>query len=362
VVFTASGFAMVCYDGCMIVVIIAGGSGTRLWPLSTPTYPKHLLKIDGDKRSLLQHTYDRAKKLTDSVYVVPDISHVEHVKEQLSELPEDAFVTEPGRRGTANCIVAALAHITDKHDANEPIAFIASDHYIRDTDGFASSFQVAAEASEKAKRIVLVGVEPDHPATGFGYIQKDGLYDAEAVVFDVHSFKEKPEYAVAQQYVQSGNYLWNCSYFIGSLETFQDKMKKHAPGMLENYQKLLAAKNPEEYAEIYLSFKNDTIDYALMEHLDDLLVVPAAFDWMDLGSYSDLHKAVVSNEQGNHIFGPGVELEGVENSFVQNFEEKPVAVVGLDNVVVINTKDGILVARKDQAQKIGEVSKRISKK
>jgi mannose-1-phosphate guanylyltransferase len=345
----------------MIVVIIAGGSGTRLWPLSTPSYPKHLLKIDGDDRSLLQHTYDRAKKLTDKVYVVPDISHVEYVKEQLGDLPEDAFVTEPGRRGTANCIVAALAHITDRHDPDEPIAFTAADHYIRDTDGFASSFALAAEASVKAKRIVLVGIEPDHPATGFGYIKKHGLYDEEAMVFNVHSFKEKPDYKLAQEFVRSGNYLWNCSYFIGSLNTFQDKMKAKGPTMFENYQKLVATKSPKEYKKIYLSFESDAIDYALMEHMDDLLVVPAAFDWMDLGSYGDLHKAVSSDEQGNHVFGPGVELEDVDNSFVQNFEDKPVAVVGLDNVVVVNTKDGILVARKDQAQKIGVVSKRISK-
>lgn len=348
--------------GSMITVIIAGGSGTRLWPLSTPTYPKQLLKIDGDKLSLLQHTYERAKKFSKHVYVVPDISHVQHVKEQLKGLSEECFVTEPGRRGTANCIVAALAHLTGKHDADEPIAFIAADHYVRDVAGFANSFRVAAEASKKSKRIVLVGVEPDYPSTGFGYIQKDGLHDKDDFVFNVHSFKEKPEYKVAQRYVQSGNYLWNCSYFIGSLNTFQEKMKSYALGMHRNYGKLVAAKTPKEYQEIYLSFKSDTIDYALMEKLDDLLVVPAAFDWMDLGSYGDLHKAVTSNEQGNHIFGDSVELEDVENSFVQNFEDKPLAVVGLDNVVVVNTKDGILVARKDSAQKIGVVGKRIASK
>lgn len=347
----------------MITVIIAGGSGTRLWPLSTPSYPKQLLKINGDKNSLLQHTYSRAKGMSDEhVYVVPDISHAHHVREQLAGLKEEAFITEPGRRGTANCIVAALAHVGKRHDPDEPIAFVAADHYIRDNEGFAHSFRVAAEASKKSGRIVLVGVEPDHPAVGFGYIQKDGVYDEEAFVYDVHSFKEKPEYDVAQEYVRSGNYLWNCSYFIGSLNTFKNKMQEHSPSLYDNYERLVATETPEDYEKTYLSFENDTIDYALIEKVQDLLVVPAAFDWMDLGSFSDLHKAVDSNESGNHVFGDHVEIEDSENTFVQNFEDKPVAVVGMDNVVVINTKDGILVARKDLSKKIGEVSKRINAK
>src|SRR5687767_8463356 len=121
----------------MITVIIAGGSGTRLWPLSTPTYPKQLLKINSDDNSLLQHTYERAKNLSgSSVYIVPDTSHAHHVQEQLKDAGKDAFITEPGRRGTANCIVAALAHVSKRHDADEPIAFVAADHYVRDSEGF----------------------------------------------------------------------------------------------------------------------------------------------------------------------------------------------------------------------------------
>ena len=344
----------------MIIVIIAGGSGTRLWPLSTPDYPKHLLKLNNDTRSLLQNTYDRAKKLTDDIYVIPDISHAHHVKEQLPELGADGCITEPGRRGTANCIVAALSHLTDKYDDTEPIAFLHADHYIRDVDGFVHSFKVASDASQKAGQIVLVGVEPDHPATGLGYIQKDGMYDEGTFVFNVHSFKEKPDFDLAQQYVQSGNYLWNCGYFIGSLGTFKKSMEKHSPTMLANYQKLLAAKSDEEYAKIYLSFESDAIDYALMERADDLLVVPASFDWMDLGSFNDLHKAIGGDKQGNHTHGKRVEIEGVENSFIQNHGDIPVAVIGLDNVVVINSPNGILVARKDLAQKVGEVSKRFN--
>lgn len=341
----------------MICVIIAGGSGTRLWPLSTPDYPKHLLSLTG-RRSLLQHTYRRAATISNDIYVLTDASHAKHVKEQLPQLVDDAFIIEPGRRGTASCIVAALHHISTRHSKNEPIAFLAADHYIRDTAGFTHSFKVAEVAAEKDSRIVLIGVEPDYPATGFGYIQKNGLFDEKSFVFNVHSFKEKPPYDVASEYVKSGNYLWNCGYFVGSLNAFVRNMKDHAPQLYENYQALGKTKGKEQYARVYLGFEANTIDYALIENVDDLLVVPATFDWMDLGSYGDVHKAVESDELGNYVRGDRVEIEDVQNSFIHDDQNKPLAVIGLDNIVVVNTAHGIIVARKDMSQKIGEVSKR----
>jgi mannose-1-phosphate guanylyltransferase/mannose-6-phosphate isomerase len=345
----------------MIVVIIAGGSGSRLWPLSTPSFPKQLLKVNGDSRSLLQNTYERARKLTDAekIYVVPEVSLMEHVKEQLPEFNEDNFVIEPARRGTAHCILAALDHISKRHDADEPIAVLSSDHYIRDVEGFVHSFKVAAESSQENGRIVLVGVEPDHPATGFGYIQKDQLLDEDKFVFNVHSFKEKPDHATAQEYVNSGSYLWNCGYFVGSINTFKNTMQADAPALLESYERLHQAQ-PADYENVYLQFESISIDYALIEKVHNLLVVPASFDWMDLGSFGDLAKAVDTDDQNNHVMGK-VEIEEVENSFIENQEDKPVAVIGLDNVVVVNTPNGIVVARKDLSQKVGDVSKRFQK-
>lgn len=345
----------------MIVVIIAGGSGTRLWPLSTPEFPKHLLRVNGDKYSLLQHAYRRASNLTSSIYIVPEVSHLEHVKEQLPDVPEDHFIVEPARRGTASCIAAALAHIEAQgHDPDEPIVSVAADHFIRDIDGFAHSFRVAEAASKKHGRLVLVGVEPDHPETGFGYIEKGSLIDENQFIFEVASFKEKPDYNLAKQYFESGKYLWNCSYFMASLNTFKRVMQQYAPTMFQSYQSL-AATNPQEYEQTYLGLESIAIDYALIEKVKDLLVVPASFDWMDLGSFSDMYKAVDQDEQGNHTKGK-VELEDVQNSYIQNHEDKPVAVIGLDNVVVVNTPAGILVARKDMSQKVGDVSKRIGSK
>lgn len=350
--------ALVCYSEGMIVVIIAGGSGTRLWPLSTPAYPKHLLKINGDDRSLLQNAYDRAKLLTNTIYVITEAGHAHHVQEQLPDLPESAFIIEPARRGTASCIVAGLEHIARESDRDEPIAFMAADHYVRDVAGFRHSFEVAARISKQEGSLVLVGVEPDHPATGFGYIQKGELVNEDQFVFSVVDFKEKPTHDVAQNYLRSGNYLWNCGYFVASTNTFLSSMERHAPELLANFRSLENAPSREAYTERYLGFENIAIDYALIEKADDLLVVPASFDWMDLGSFADIAKAVSTDEAGNYRSGY-VEVEEAENTFVQNLEDKPVAVIGLDNVVVVNTPHGILVARKDLAQKVGEVSKRL---
>lgn len=350
----------VWYDETMIVVIIAGGSGSRLWPLSTPTYPKQLLQVNGDQRSLLQNAFARAQQLTDTnnIYIVPEQSMAEHVRTQLPELPEDHLIIEPARRGTASCIVLAMAEIGKRHGHDEPIIFVHSDHYIRDTAGFVHSVRVASDAATKHGRMVLVGIEPDHPATGFGYIQKDEVLDEQSFVFTVHSFKEKPDHQTAQQYLRSGNYLWNCGYFVGTIKIFEETMQAYASELFASYGRLAAAGSDDERTQTYLGLENIAIDYALIEKVPNLLVVPASFDWMDLGSFSDLYNAADLDDEGNYLAGL-VATEEVQNAFVQNLEDKPVAVIGLDNVVVINTPDGILVARKDLSQRVGDVSKRL---
>ncbi|HSW79519.1 MAG TPA: sugar phosphate nucleotidyltransferase [Candidatus Saccharimonadales bacterium] len=346
----------------MIVVIIAGGSGTRLWPLSTSDYPKHLLRVNGDSNSLLQNTYERAKQVAeskDSVYVVSEAGHIKFVREQLPELTDDHFIVEPARRGTASCLAAALVRLNKAHKGDETVTFVAADHHVRDHTGFVQSFRMAERTSVQTGRIVMVGVEPDYPSTGLGYIQKGDLLSDDALIYSVHSFKEKPDYKTAQEYLKSGNYLWNCSYHVGSIDMFVNAMQAHAPELFDNFQKLSAAKD-DDYEKTYLQFENISIEYALIEKADGLMVVPASFDWMDLGSFADLSKAVDHDEAGNHMHG-WVESAEVENSFIQNHEEKPVAVIGLDNIVVINTPNGILVARKDLSQKVGDISKRFQK-
>lgn len=339
----------------MIVVIIAGGSGTRLWPLSTPEYPKHLLNLVGEK-SLLQYAYDRAEQLSGHIYVVTEVGHVGHVRSQLPKLAEDAFITEPGRRGTAGCIVAALHHIQSRHGTEEPVAFLHADHVIRDTEGFSYSFKLAAEAAVEYDKITLIGIEPASPSSAFGYIEKDIKVKDDALLYNVKGFKEKPEFELAKQYLKSGRYLWNCGYFVGSVNTFVDALEKFSPLWFGYYKQLMETTDDESYKKVYLSFESDAIDYALIEQDTELLVVPASFDWMDVGSFTDVHKAVESDALGNHINCDRIATEDVENSLIINHEpEKQIGIIGLDNVVVINTKHGLLIARKDQDQKVKDI-------
>lgn len=346
----------------MISVIIAGGSGTRLWPLSTNDYPKHLLNLTGEE-TLIRGTYRRAKKISDKVYIVTaGQDQLRLIREQFPELDDDSFVMEPDRRDTAGAFVAALHHVQARHDHNEPIALLSADHFIRDIQGFAQSFRIAQEVSAEEQRITLVGIEPTYPATGFGYIQKNGALDDEAVVYEVKMFKEKPDFETAQQYMQSGEYLWNASYFIGSVNIFLKAMEENAPALKQNYDRLVATASREEYEDVFLSFEKISIDYALMEKMTNLLVVPAAFDWADLGSFADAHKVLKTDQKGNYLHGY-VELDDVENAYIRNDEEgRPVAVIGLDNIVVVNTPNGILVARKDLSQNVKGIAQRVQER
>ena len=311
---------------------------------------------------MVQNTYNRATTFSKEILVVPDISHASLLREQLPVLDDAHCVTEPGRRGTANCIVAALVHISKSNmDPNEPIAFISADHHVRDASGFAKSFQIAGEISNAVKKIALIGIEPTYPATGFGYIERNGEVEGSRNSYIVKSFKEKPDFETAKSYMQAGNYLWNCGYFVGSLNTFVTEMKKSAPELYANYEALAAVKpgDDKKYSEVYLGFKNDTIDYALIEKTKDLVVVPASFDWMDVGNFKDLHDVVSKDEQGNYFEGDSIHTMDVGSVYIRNEENKPVAVIGLDNVVVVNTPDGILVSRKDLVSRVGEVAKKL---
>jgi mannose-1-phosphate guanylyltransferase (GDP) len=343
----------------MITVIIAGGSGTRLWPLSTSAKPKQLLKLVNDY-TMVQNTYNRATTFSKEIYVIPDETIVKLLKQQLPVLDDEHIISEPGRRGTANCIIAALAHIAKNHpDHDEPIAFISADHQVRDVEGFGRSFIKAGEASKALKEIALIGIEPTFPATGFGYIER-GAETSQESVYEVKSFKEKPDFDTARKYMHAGNYLWNCGYFVGSVNTFLQTMKSSAPALLERYEALMGLDDgTKEYVDTYQSFESDSIDYALIEKAKKLVVTPATFDWMDVGNFKDLHDVNEQDEIGNYICGDKVHMIEVENAYVRNEEEKDIAIIGLDNVVVVNTPDGLLVARKDLAPKVGDIAKKI---
>lgn len=340
----------------MIIVIIAGGSGTRLWPLSTHSYPKHLLRLSGN-RSLVQNTYDRVKDLSDDIFVVSEKSHISHIYKQLPELKKKNILVEPARRGTASCVILALSELNKRKLADQSVFFLWADHLIRDRRGFTASAKLTAKLANEHKELVFMGVEPTYPSTGFGYIQKgESAKNGSKNVFKLEKFVEKPDRKTAEQYFQSGEYLWNTGYLTGNVKTFEKEIKQHSPRLWNDYQKLLSSKDIEQ---VYFNFESESIDTALSEHVSNALVVPGSFDWVDVGSFRDLHSVSHQDDDDNHITGDQIELDNVTNSFIRNEQNLPIAVIGLDNIVVVANENGILVTNKTHAQKVGEISKRL---
>jgi mannose-1-phosphate guanylyltransferase len=342
----------------MIVFIIAGGSGTRLWPLSTHDFPKHLLSLTNNK-SLLQNTYDRVQELTssDKIFVIPEASHAELVRQQLPLISRSNIIVEPARRGTASCFLLALAHVRKSGiNDDESIFFLWADHLIRDTQGFLATMLKAGEIAETENRLTFIGVEPTYPSTGFGYMEKDDELPNWKGAYKLASFKEKPDQKTAQKYFRKGRFLWNTGYLVGTLATFERELKEHSKEFSDYYNKLLSTNNVNK---TYLMLDSSPIDTVLSEKVQDGVIVPGSFDWADVGSFQDLHNISMLDKDGNYVRGDSIELEHTTNSYIRNDENKPVAVIGLDNIVVVNGPNGVLITNKNYAQKVGEVSKRI---
>lgn len=348
----------------MIVVINAGGSGSRLWPLSTPKYPKHLLKLEGTDGagSLVQNTYNRIKDYTEYVYFITEAGHSHRIKEQLPELEDEQIIIEPARRGTASCIIFALTYINERHGKSIPLAFINADHVIHDHEAFRDALAHSTQTALKHNGITLFGVEPSYPATGFGYIEKGEKIslDEEIDVHEVAMFKEKPDRKTAEKYIKEGKYYWNSGNFAGPLKVWEETMKKDVPKLFDFYLSLCQAKGKEK-EKIYLSAKEDSIDYALMEPAKRLLVVPGTFDWIDIGSYQDLYSISHQDEDANAIQGDNIATYEVSNSLIRNETTKKIGVIGLDNLAVIVTEEGIVIANRNKSQNVKDVVNNLNK-
>ncbi len=342
----------------MIAVILAGGSGSRLWPLSTPDKPKHLMSVNGSS-TLLQDTLDRAAVFADDIYVVTDISHSKLVAGQLKgRIDEDHIIVEPDRRGTASAIVLALATLESLHGPDMPVCFMHADHYITDKQAFAESVEKAISAARKHQSIALIGVEPDYPATGFGYIKKSKQLSGGA--FGVAGFEEKPDLDTAQEYLSSSKYVWNLGLFAAPIDIFIKEMDSHAKHLHLGHKQLSDhIKAGRDYSDTYKSMINEAIDTALIEKSSNLVVVPAGFDWLDIGSYKDLHEVLPkTDEYGNTIEGQVVAIDA-KDSIIMEQTGVPLAILGLDDVVVVSTDKGILICSKEYSQRIKEATEQM---
>jgi mannose-1-phosphate guanylyltransferase len=252
-------------------------------------------------------------------------------------------------------------HAIRKSGLNDQgVFFLWADNVIRDHAGFMGTASLAAELAEKQQKMVFIGAEPTYPSVGLGYLHKgERLPNGYKNAYALMKFVEKPDHKTAVKYVRSGDYLWNTGYLMATCATLEREIEANAPELWQNYQALTASKDSKA---TYLNFESAAIDTSLSERLTDALVVTGSFDWLDVGSFQDLHEVNESDELGNHFRGKHIYEDEVENAYVRNDEDKPVVVIGLDNVVIINSPNGLLVARKDLSQKVKDAVNRMEGK
>ena len=345
------------------VVILAGGSGTRLWPRSREKSPKHLLALHG-QLSLLQSTYERVRRLTEHVYVVTERSQVESIKAQLPDLSDEHYIIEPARRGTASALGLAALAIADQ----DPVATMLSvhaDHYLgHDEAAYLTTLEAEARWAEQKRSLVTVGLHPPYASTAFGYIQVGPRVDGDqgAPVYRVKAFVEKPDLKTAEDYVKSGAYLWNLGLFSWPVDVLFSEMAAHAPDLYAGLERVKASRRAGRTDEADLAYEalpTEAIDYAVLERTHNLLVVGATFEWHDLGSWADLHDILQQDEAGNFVEGDSVLIDS-KNCMIHS-PKKLVAAVGLEDMVVIETEDAILICPKARSQDVKLIVERLKK-
>lgn len=341
----------------MITIIIAGGSGTRLWPLSTSTSPKQFLTVDNSGRSLLQKTYDRVKDTAEKTYVVTSAPIAEETKRQLPEI-SDNIIIEPSRRGVANALYLGIRQVlADGASADEPLFVLWSDHLIRDQATFTRTVKEAERAvADGDAKLVQFGIVPEYPSNQLGYIKKGQNID-NSNVYEIDSWKYQPDQATANAWFETGDYLWNTGYFVSTVDYIMGEIKRESPESYKEYEAIQQA-GDDELEAVYNAQAGAILDHVLSEKMKGAHVVACTFDWIDIGNYQDLHSVSSRDEEDNTVRGNS-HLVDVSSSYVVNNTDIPVAVIGLDNVAVSVTDHGIVIVDKSQAKKVGDIAKKI---
>ncbi len=338
------------------IVIMAGGIGSRFWPMSTPEYPKQFIDVIGCGKSLIQLTVERFKPLCPmkNFWVVTSEKYTNIVKEQLPDLPECNILAEPTARNTAPCIAYACWKIKKQHpQAN--IVVTPSDALVINTTEFQRVMRNALGFTADSNTIVTIGIKPNRPATGYGYIQAaERINNSE--IYKVAAFKEKPDVKTAQEYVVQSNYLWNAGIFVWNANTITEAMRKFAPSIAAIMDKM--AQNfytPQEtdiVKKLFPICEKISIDYAIMEKSDNIHTLPAEFGWSDLGSWGSLRTLLPQDEQGNAGIGNNIKLYNCTNCIVHATEEKKVVAEGLDGYIIAEKNGALLVCSLKEEQRI----------
>lgn len=349
----------------IIPVILSGGAGTRLWPLSRKTYPKQLLNLVGD-HSLLQETALRLKSMPEvsAPILIGSEDHYFISVEQLQSIdvaPLD-IILEPCGRNTAPAIAIAALNAIEK-DHNDPILLVMpADHMISDVNAFHSAITVATQFAEEGK-LLTFGIVPTSPRTGYGYIKAKS--NAQMRVMPIEKFVEKPSLETAQSYLKEGGYFWNSGMFMFRAQTYLNELQKQAPDIYESCQAAYqSAVRGHEYIrlteETFGACRDESIDYAVMEKTQNAVVVPLAAGWADMGDWTSIADVHDADSQGNVIKGDVV-AEDVCNSYLYS-EDRLLAAVGLDNHIVIETQDAVLVAHKSRCQDVKSIVQQLKEK
>lgn len=340
------------------IVIMAGGIGSRFWPMSTSEYPKQFIDVMGVGKSLIQLTVERFKGICpkENFWVVTSEKYVDIVKEQLPQIPAQHILAEPEARNTAPCIAYACWKIR-KEFPQANIVVTPSDALVIDTAEFARCIAVALEKTADSQAIVTLGMMPTRPETGYGYIAAQGEADAKGIC-EVEAFKEKPDVETAKGYLAAGNYFWNAGIFVWNADTITNAIRRYAPqiaGVMDELEPaLFTDKEAEELKRLFPTCEKISIDYAVMEKAEDIFVLPAEFGWSDLGSWGSLRTLLPQDEAGNAKVGGRVDMYNCRNCVVHAAEEKRVVLEGLDGYIVAEKNGQLLVCRLSEEQRIKE--------
>ncbi|MFV0443998.1 MAG: mannose-1-phosphate guanylyltransferase [Planctomycetaceae bacterium] len=330
-------------------VIMSGGSGTRFWPMSRTARPKQFLTFGG-QRTLLQTTSDRCETLIppSRMWVVTNAVQAEESRRQLSDIPVQQVLVEPVGRNTAPCVGLAALRLLQV-DPDAVMAVMPADHVISPPVHFQQGLQQAHKLVESDRnRLVLFGVRPTYPATGFGYIEQGDPLESIAGANAVHSFREKPDHDTASSYLQAGHYLWNCGIFVWSAQTIVDRLREFEPELIAGLQQIVSG--PEDAFEQRMQsqfgqLKSISIDYAVLEKAGDVCVLEAPFDWDDVGSWEALSRLEGTDPDGNTVVGAHCGLE-TRNCIIQTQGDHLIATVDVDDLLIVHTPDATLVTRR----------------
>lgn len=343
-------------------VVLAGGSGTRLWPMSREEMPKQALTLVGE-RSMFQHAIDRLLPIfpIERIVIVTRVEYMQLLREQMPDLPERNFILEPVGRGTAPAIGLAAIHLK-KRDPNAVMAVLTADHFIKDTDGFRRILS-AAEMAANAGYLVTLGIQPTSPSTGFGYIEQGDPIVAAGIggIYRVCRFIEKPDQNTALQLVAAGRYTWNSGMFVWRVERILEELRLHMPDLFEVlsfiYGHLDLADYEKTMTNVWKQIPKETIDYGVMEKADQIAVLPASIGWVDVGSWSSMALLHPKDEQGNVWTSPHVEMD-TSGIICVAPGGKLVATIGISDMIIVDTPDALLVCRKDREQDVREIRNR----